>query len=185
MIIIIFRLFHSTDRSQQFLISLPTKIKDKKKAKGDQSLNKLNPVNWAQLLKDALEGKTKIKTKFEKCQFQHVPLDPSSPVIMELGYNTENCSRYCTKEYSPAISCKQTFHSHRRYHSTVVLISVLTASGAARDLRGNRSSLMFICSVQFLSTFHKVTESDPHPLQTPRQKATIYMDTLANGWHYG
>lgn len=67
----------------------------------------------------------------------------------------------------------------------MVLIAVLTASGAARDLRGNRSSLMFIYSVQFLSTFHKVTESDPHPLQSPRQKATIYMDTLANGWHYG
>lgn len=102
---------------------------------------------------------------------------------MELGYKWENHSHYCKKEYFLGISCKQMPHSYRRYHRTVVLISTLTASGAARDLRGNRSSLMlFSFSFCPLSTrLLNLTYTHSH---RPRQTATVYMDTLTNGWHY-
>lgn len=166
-------------------MSLSTKIKDKKSKRGPKFKRVKSCEPGPALLKDALEVKTNIKMKCEKRPLRHIHVYPSPTMIMELGSNRESWSRDCTREIPPAwVVNKCLIHAEGTTHSTVLLISVLTASGAARDLRGNRSSLMFICPVQFSSTFHNVTESDPHPLCSPRQKATVYMDTLTNGWHH-
>lgn len=167
-------------------MSLSTKIKDKKSKRGPKFKRVKSCKPGPPLLKDALEVKTKIKMKCEKCPLRHIHLYPSSTMITKLGYNTESWNCDCTREYSLGwVVNKCLIRAEGTTHSTALPISVLTASGAARDLRGNRSSLMFIiCSVQFSSTFHNVTESDPHPLCSPRQKATVYMDTLTNGWHH-
>lgn len=174
--------FHHQISATSPLRGPSTKIKDQKK--GDQLLNKLNLVTGSSFVKGCFRNKPKIKMKFEKCQLQHTHLCPSSPMIMELGDNWENCSCYCKKEYSLGISCKQIPHSYRRYHRTVVLISMLTASGAARDFRGSRSLWCSSFQAPFYALSTRSLNLTHAHSSLPRQKATVYMATLTYGWHY-
>lgn len=94
------------------------------------------------------------------------PVTASSPVITELGYTGETRSHRCQKEKSLDIRRKHVPQSCRKSHGTVFLISTLTAPAAPRECRGKQCSLMCFASVQFLSTFSKMTESDPRPLSS-------------------
>lgn len=110
--------------------------------------------------------------KSEKHQLPHICLQPSSLMITGWG----KIVAITVKRKLSGYCCKQIPHSYKRYHRIVPLISTLTASGAARHLRGNRSPLMFFFQSSFQPLSTRLQNLTHTHSSLTRQKATLHTD---------